>query len=380
MIFLGKDFTSFDNLYDTLTRDPFFLKIKKNKETNTFLITHTKKTPLNNFTRQCFGIIAKMEDFTIICEAFNKMWEITGKYTEEEIHQLIASHEFFKTGTITIEEAIDGTLIRLYYDFNTNEWKKATKNCMDAYQSYWNNSKSFGEMFDECAYNSYLNYDNLDPSFCYSFVIQHSENRIIVPYHQNTLVHLLTRDLANMDEVDHDIGISKPRRFHFNTIHDIFYSLINAPWIFQGYVLINEENDRLKIENPNYTYVKELKGNNSNLKLRILQLLHSRQKYEFLKYFPEHRELVHSVIMDVQHLATKIHRTYIQRYVKHNQDYPQPEEYTTFLKKLDWLYHQFRKPTEYKDVLHVTMDCPTYKLASCLKYLKNQKIQEEICE
>ena len=91
-----------------------------------------------------------------------------------------------------------------------------------------------------------------------------------------------------------------------------------------------------------------------------------------MKYFPEHHELVNSILLDVQHLATKIHRTYIQRYVKKNKDYPQPEEYTTFLKKLDWLYHQFRKPTEYKDVLHVTMDCPTYKLASCLGYIESK--------
>ncbi len=376
MFFLDKEFTSFDNLFETLTTDPFFLKIKKDKETNTFLITHTKKTPLDHFTRQCFGIIADMTTLHIISKAFDKMWEITGKHTEEEIHQLIASHEFFKTDSITTEEAIDGTLIRLFY--HNGQWKKATKNCMDAYKAYWNNSKSFGEMFDECAHNHNFNYDNLDISFCYSFVIQHTENRIIVPYNENRLVHLTTLDVINNDEVDYDIGIPKPRVFHFNNIHDIFYSLINAPWTFQGYVLINAEGDRLKIENPNYTYVKDLKGNNTNLRMRILQLLHNRQKYEFLKYFPEHRELVQNVILDIQHLATKIHRTYIQRYVKKNIDYPQPEEYTTFLKKLDWLYHQFRKPTEYKDVLHVTMDCPTFKLASCLGYIKTKNENEQI--
>lgn len=367
MFFLDKEFDSFDNLFDTLTSNPFFLKIKKDQQTNTFLITHTKKTPLDNFTRMCFGMIVDMTTLKPISRAFNKMWEITGKHTEEEIHQLIASHEFFKTETITIEEAIDGTLVRIFYQ--DGMWKKATKNSMDAYNAYWNNSKSFGEMFDECAIC--LDYSTLNRKYCYSFVIQHSENRIIVPYQQNTLIHLLTRDMETMEEINVDIGICKPRVFHFNTIHDIFNSLVNTAWSFQGYVLINAEKDRLKIENPNYTYVKELKGNNTNIRMRILQLLHNRQKYEFLKYFPEHQELVQSVILDVQHLATKIHRTYIQRYVKKNKEYPQPEEYTTFLKKLDWLYHQFRKPTEYKDVLHVTMDCPTFKLASCLGYIQS---------
>ncbi len=367
MLFLNKDFDSFNTLYNTLTSDPFFLKIKKNPETNTFLITHTKKTPITNFTRQCFGIIGDMNTLKPISYAFNKMWEITGKHTEEEIHQLIASHEFFKTNFIKIEEAIDGTLVRIFYQ--DGEWKKATKNSLNAYNAYWNNSKSFGEMFDECAINCGLNYNTLDKNMSYSFVIQHTENRIIVPYYHNTLVHLLTRDMRTLEEVDVNIGFQKPRVFHFQNIHNVFYSLINAPWTFQGYVLINEEQDRLKIENPNYTYVKEIKGNNTNLRMRILQLLHNRQKHEFVKYFPEHRDLVNSIILDIQHLATKIHRTYIQRYVKKNTEFPQPEESTTFLKKLDWLYHQFRKPTEYKDVLHVTMDCPTYKLASCLGYV-----------
>jgi len=370
MLFLNKEFTSFDNLFDTLTSDPFFLKIKQTD--NIFLITHSKKTPINNFTRQCFGIIVDKMTLKPISQAFNKMWEITGKHNDEEIHQIIASHEFFNTETITIEEAIDGTLVRLYH--NGSEWKKATKNCIDAYNSFWNNSKSFGEMFDECAFD--LNYDLLDPDYSYSFVIQHSENRIIVPYTQNTLVHLLTRHNQTSDEVNINIGLPKPRQFHFDNIHDIFRSLVNVPWTFHGYVLINDQNDRLKIENPNYSKVKELKGNNTNIRIRILQLLHSRQKSIFLKYFPEHRELVDSVILDIQQLATKIHRTYIQRFVKKNNDYPQPEEYTTFLKKLDWLYHQFRKPTEYKDVLHVTMDCPTLKLAITLGYIGQKKIPQ----
>ena len=366
MLFLNKDFDSFDTLFDTLVADPFFLKIKQMD--NQFLITHTNKTPIDDFTRQCFGLIVDKMTLKPISKAFNKMWEIDGKHSEEEIHQLIASHEFFKTGTITTEEAVDGTLIRVFYQ--DGEWKKATKNCMNAYNAFWNNSKSFGEMFDECAYD--LNYELLNKNYSYSFVLQHSENRIIIPYTQNSLIHLVSRDMETMEEVDLDIGIQKARRFHFNTIHDIFYSLINAPWTFQGYVLINEYSDRLKIENPNYSYVKELKGNNTNLSIRILQLLHDRKKHEFLKYFPENQELVENIILDIQHLATKIHRTYIQRYVKKNTDYPQPEEYTTFLKKLDWLYHQFRKPTEFKDVLHVTMDCPTFKLATTLGYIKSK--------
>lgn len=367
LTFLDKEFESFDNLYETLTTDPFFLKIKQT-ETH-FIIMHTKNTPINDFTRKCFGIIVEKQTLNPISMAFNKMWEIVGKYNEEDIHQLIASHEFFKTNNITTEEAIDGTLIRLFYQ--DGEWKKATKNCMDAYSAFWNNSKSFGELFDECAFD--LNYDLLNKDYSYSFVIQHSENRIIVPYNQNTLVHLLTRNMQTLDEdneVNHDIGIQKPRRFHFNNIHDIFYSLVNAPWTFQGYILINSIGDRLKIENPNYSYVKELKGNNTNLKMRVLQLLHNRQKHEFLKYFPEYNDLVNTVILDVQHLATKIYRTYMQRYVMKNKDYPQDPTFSTFLKKLDWLYHQFQKPTEFKDVLHVTMDCPTFKLASTLGYIQ----------
>jgi hypothetical protein len=95
MFFLDKEFDSFDNLFNTLTSDPFFLKIKKDQENNLCLITHTKKTPINNFTRKCFGIIVDMTTLKPISYAFNKMWEITGKHSEEEIHQLIASHEFF---------------------------------------------------------------------------------------------------------------------------------------------------------------------------------------------------------------------------------------------------------------------------------------------
>jgi hypothetical protein len=364
MEFLGNHYTSFEELFESLTSGPHFLKIKTLN--NYFLITHTNKTPMNKFTQELFGIIGEKTNLKIISKAFNKMWEINGKYNDEEIHELIATHEFFNTSSIQFEEAVDGTMIRLFY--HDNEWKKATKNCINAYDAFWNNSKSFGEMFDDCAFN--LDYNLLNKNYFYTFVIQHSQNRIIYPYTQNTMIHLSSINSLTMKEEDIDIGISKPMLFSFNNIQELFYSFSNTPWTFQGYILINEHKDRLKIENPNYTYVKELKGNNVNVYVRILQLLHDRKKNEFLKYFPEYQDIVDSIILDIQHLATKIHRTYIQRYVKKNPNYPQPEEYTTFLKKLDWLYHQFQKPTEYKDVLHVTMDCPILKLASTLGYIQ----------
>ncbi len=63
---------------------------------------------------------------------------ITEKSTEEEISFL------YKNNDWTITEAIEGTLIRIFY-FN-DKWIITTHRKLDAFKSKWGSEKSFGDI------------------------------------------------------------------------------------------------------------------------------------------------------------------------------------------------------------------------------------------
>ena len=91
-----------------------------------------------------------------------------------------------KTDKIIAHEFIEGTMINLFYDHNygaTGCWQISTRNTVGAEVSFYKwSKKTFNQMFLEaCMYNNFI-IQTLNPNYCYSFVLQHPENRIVVPF------------------------------------------------------------------------------------------------------------------------------------------------------------------------------------------------------
>ena len=78
-------------------------------------------------------------------------------------------------------------MINVFWDSNiglSGAWEISTRNTVGAESSFYKspNSKTFRTMFLEAAINNNLDLDSLNKNFCYSFVLQHPENRIVVPF------------------------------------------------------------------------------------------------------------------------------------------------------------------------------------------------------
>jgi hypothetical protein len=61
------------------------------------------------------------------------------------------------------------------------------------------NAKSFRQMFLEAAKESNLIIDNLEKDLCYSFVLQHPENRIVIPFNKPGLFIVAIFKIKNED-------------------------------------------------------------------------------------------------------------------------------------------------------------------------------------
>lgn len=102
----------------------------------------------------------------------------------------------------------DGTLIRLTFyrhdkTLPEGKWIMSTNNKIDAYDSKWNSSLSFGELF-----SSIVNYEqlinNLNKNYIYIYLLCHKDNPIVVKYDETVCYHYDTLLNPNQYEFDNE--------------------------------------------------------------------------------------------------------------------------------------------------------------------------------
>jgi len=300
---------SFDDVKLLLTVEPYNLIIKEDKSHPTlYMITYVRgKSNLDNeIVKLCRGIVLEKGTNQIVCYSFNmsadKLEVLDNTSTSQEV-------------------SYDGTQIKLFH-YN-NEWIHSTTRCIDARNSNWDNDKTFYDLFMDC---EKINYERLNKNHCYSFVMCHPLNKIVVKYDTPFIVHVLTRDMITFEEVNEDIGVMKPAL--------IGKTEENGLPLVEGLMLRDKNNNRFKIETELYKKVKDIRGNNNNKFYRYLQLKCGNQINEYLQYFPEQYPLYYMYDLEVSNLAQEIRRYYINRHINKS-----PEEIPKNFKKIIYNLH-----------------------------------------
>lgn len=287
----------------------------------------------NKWMRECRGIILEKGTNRIVCYTFNKNYD--------NISDL--------SGEYMVEKSIDGTQIRLFY-YN-GEWRYATTRCIDAKKSYWFSEKSFYQLFQDASVA--LNYELMNKEYCYSFVLCHQENRIVVKYDVPKLYHVLTRNMVNLEEVEQDIGVDKPEKWDikYEDVVKLSKGEDNFSFSFEGYIIRDKENRRLKVQNEGYKMVKELRGNVNNLFYRYLEIRRDGLVDIFLKNYPEYEGRIETYQKDLVRLFNFIYQFYVSRHIKHEVDNDAtPTHLKHILYILHGMYLQTGRKINYYDV------------------------------
>ena len=244
-----------------------------------------------------------------------------------------------KTESLVAEEFVEGTMINVFWDQKiglSGAWEISTRNTVGAESSFYKspNSKTFRTMFLEAALNNNLDLDSLHKKFCYSFVLQHPENRIVVPFKspQLYLISMYIIDNSNQNNIKvHSVDkthflnlhttttVKIPTVYDWNTYTDLInkYASMNTSYDILGVVIYNNETcERTKIRNPVYEEVRHLRGNQPKLQYQYLCLRKEGKVGDFLKYFPENKKEF-SNFRDQIHLFTNtLFGNYISCYIK----------------------------------------------------------------
>jgi hypothetical protein len=240
----------------------------------------------------------------------------------------IKKYSSINKDSIIAEEFVEGTMINVFWDSNlgiSGGWEITTRNTVGAtstfYKSY--NAKTFREMFLEAAAENNLLLQNLNPIYSYSFVMQHPENRIVVPFKKPQLylvsLYLIENNTNSVIVNQYDprifihnflkqnVTIKFPEIYNFTCYSELIekYASMNTIYNIMGVVIHNKvTGERTKIRNPNYEYVRALRGNQPKLQYQYLSLRKDGKVKDYLQFYPENKNSF-SEFRDQVHLFTE---------------------------------------------------------------------------
>jgi len=314
---------------------------KSNYKYKIFNYDYNKKIDDLDMTESYYRSVIKNNDNKLICFSLPKS----------------KSYDFFKENNVlhddnvTVTEIIEGTMINLFYNYDLENWDISTKSAIGGdyffYRNdYKTNNKSkqltFRQMFMEA-----LRFDkdsdfktnteffnNFDKDFCYSFVLQHPENHIVLDIEQPKLfligafrikedsikfVDFITfRDQYFLKEI-----IYYPRVYEKEKDYEEMETkyTMDKNNLIMGLMYYNKKTGtRSHNRHEKYENMRLLRGNNPNLQYQYLCLKKIGKVKEFLEYFPKYQELFYGFFNKYKNFLTNIHKSYLEYYIKKNKD------------------------------------------------------------
>jgi hypothetical protein len=263
------------------------------------------------------------------------------------------------TNGIQAEEFVEGTMVNVFFDPCISAWEISTRNTVGATSSFYKSSasKTFRQMFMEAAAECKLDINKLETELCYSFVLQHPENRIVVPFSkaQLYLVGVYKIDRNNNSVYYYDAHgfkqnfnellrttVKFPQIYEFNKYSELIekYGSMNTSYDIVGVVIHNKETgERTKIRNPVYEQVRNLRGNQPKLQYQYLCLRKEGKVKDFLKFYPENKAEF-STFRDQVHLFTNtLYSNYVSCYIKKEKPLLEfSEQYRTHMFNIHKIY------------------------------------------
>ena len=264
---------------------------------------------------------------------------------------------------IVAEEFIEGTMINLFFDKNitlTGNWEISTRNKVGALCSFYETlrSKTFREMFTEAAIKCNLDFNKLNKELCYSFVLQHPENRIVIPFSSPDLylvaVYKIHNELNNVNVENYDVKELKnkfnqlytyvkfPTIYKFNKYSELIekYGSMNTYYDIVGVIIHNTQTgERTKIRNPVYEQVRNLRGNQPKLQYQYLCLRKEEKVNNYLNFYPENKSQFSEFRYQL-HLFTKtLYNNYVDCYIKKQKPlFEYSQQYKTHMFNIHQIY------------------------------------------
>lgn len=282
-----------------LTKAPY--NLLKNEDANFVLFKYNQvdiKDGGSDFREpivcEARGVIIDKHTLRARALSFIKFWNV-----QEELHAEI------DWKTARVQTKIDGSKILCWYNQYKNMWQISTSGTLDAYKAQVNGMNyTYGDLFNEAISNIKLDIyalsEVLDKNICYTFELVSPKARIVVPYNKTKIYFIGARDLYSFKEIDpNGIELSKliktPKEYKLRTLDDCLKATEKMGFDEEGFVVVDNNWNRVKIKSPAYVSVHHLRLNGNISNARLLDIIERRQDDLLLKYYPEYKENIDKV-------------------------------------------------------------------------------------
>lgn len=325
---------SFKKIKEESEKEPYHFKITEKEDA--FMVCNTDKSDLSNpLCREMSGIVLEKGSNKVLHYSLQKAYEGIDEPECKDTYSAELSENY------EIEISTEGSLIKTFY--HNGQWNVATSKNIDATFSRWGSDKSFKEIFFETLSYENIKLDDLDKTFCYSWVIQHPDNKIAgdvsVPF--CIMINKVNLETLEVTRTTDTYKVNKKLEDVLEEIQDIRCT--------NNYIVYLQDGKRIKLESVYRKKIKNLLGNHSSMKYSFIHCLKKGMEMDIIQEFPTQEKLFNE-ILDKIHIATlEIHKSYMEVQVLKNREYEVPHKYKKTLKQLHWQYRQdFNKITKQK--------------------------------
>lgn len=282
----------------------------------------------------------------------------------------------YEPQSVVAEEFIDGTMINTFWDDVEKKWVINTKSTIGAKCNYYT-SQTFEEMFKDACEFCNLQLDNLDKTLCYSFILQHPNNRIVVRINHPQIylirvykIHLYNQvnpielpdnnyDFRQLGIGFENSSVQIPARYTFTTYEELierFATNWKTPYNILG-VVIRHNNIHCKIRNPTYLYVRHLRGKTPRMDYHYLWLRKNNILSDFFIYFPEYKTEMLLLRKSLHTFTGQLFNNYVNCYIyKQNKICYFNDFYQRHMKHLHHIYINTLLPLRKSITLNIVID------------------------
>ena len=308
------------------------------------------------------------------------------------------------------EEFVEGTMINVFYDnaddadddeYDEKKWVISTKSNIGAKNSFFTNGHvneedTFQHMFLDACKHANLYYKCLPRDYQYSFVLQHPRNRIVLDIKEPTLYlidvnnirrsdNLITR-MSLHDELD-NTKVKFPTSYEIGNLSEFVKEWKNRvhDYTTMGVVIYcnygNGQRNRTKLRNPNYEYVKVLRGNQPKLEFRFIELWQEKKVKEYLSFFPECNLLFDTYWNKLSKFMDATFNNYVACYMLKRQALKEyPFEYRNHMYALHTIYKEQLRSKNSVVTIPIAVEyfraLPAAKLMFSLNYNMRPKVED----
>jgi hypothetical protein len=299
------------------------------------------------------------------------------------------------TSLIIATEFVEGTMINVFW--SNGDWVLASRSNVGATNMI--NSRTFRDMFYDAMNACNLDLNTLPKEFSYSFVLQHPDNRIVVPIGKPQLYLIAVYSYQGAVVKSHDLSefvefnatlVNVPATYDLTSYAEFAEKTKTLDYTYLGVMLANPATgERTKIRNPSYEKVRHLKGNHPKLQYQYLCLRKANKISQYLHYYPESNKEFAGFRDKVHEFTRKLRDNYISCYIRKERPLMEySDEYRTHMYGLHQIYKNNLKPNgkilvfedivNYVNELHPNLLMHSINYDQKKGYIKKTKVSEKV--